>query len=205
MKIVEAQDMYRSQIKNYREHKASIAERQKKLQEQMEKNPDDKELFHDAAVTLQLTYDALDEKQTEYEEYMEKLAEQWAAEADKVSSKQQADAAADAAKDMAKIMEVARRIMKGHIVPASDEKKLMEFDDKLYQMAKNIGAMVKLREKKKYESLWDDEEQKEQEDPIEAADNAEVSGSGPEIVNASDIAAGAGVDLSAGEAVDVSV
>ena len=46
---------------------------------------------------------------------------------------QQADAAAEYAEDMGKMMEVARRIMKGGIVPASDEKKLMEFSFEMYQ------------------------------------------------------------------------
>ena len=40
-------------------------------------------------------------------------------------------------------MEVARRIMKGGIVPPTDEKKLMEYSMELYQAAKNIGALVK--------------------------------------------------------------
>ena len=37
---------------------------------------------------------------------------------------QQADTAADYAVEMAKIMEVARRIMRGAVVPAADEKKV---------------------------------------------------------------------------------
>ena len=60
---------------------------------------------------------------------------------------------------MSKAMEVARRIMKGGIVPAKDEKKLMEFSMELYQAAKNIGSMVQQREREKYKSLWKDEEE----------------------------------------------
>lgn len=40
---------------------------------------------------------------------------------------------------MNKIMLVARRIMHGDKVPAKDEKKLMEFDPKLYMMAKSCS------------------------------------------------------------------
>ena len=87
-------------------------------------------------------------------------------------------------KDMGKIMEVARRIMKGDIVPPSDERKLMEFDDELYQAAKNIGRMrQRLEEQKEHESLWEDEEPKEYPDPMEVADHSEAFGSGPEIVS----------------------
>ena len=44
---------------------------------------------------------------------------------------------------------MARRIMHGDQVPAGDERKLMEFDSHLYQMAKNIGALAKSKERKK--------------------------------------------------------
>ena len=47
-------------------------------------------------------------------------------------SKQQGEAMEEYSEDMIKIMEVARRIMKGAKVPASDEKKLMEYSMELY-------------------------------------------------------------------------
>ena len=101
---------------------------------------------------------------------------------------QQADAAEEYAVDMAKIMEVARRIMRGAVVPASDEKKLMEYSQEIYQTAKSVGAMVRRQKKEKYDSLWGDEEEKEYDDPQEVAENAEAAG-GPEIVAAADVAA----------------
>ena len=76
--------------------------------------------------------------------------------------------------------------MKGGIVPPTDEKKLMEFSMEMYQAAKNIGAMVKQREKEEYDSLWEEEEPKEYEDPMEVADNTEAFASGPEIVSVED-------------------
>ena len=45
------------------------------------------------------------------------------------SAKQQGEAMKDYYRDMAKVMEVARRLMKGDIVPSTDEKKLMEYND----------------------------------------------------------------------------
>lgn len=63
----------------------------------------------------------------------------------------------------------------------------MEYSMEMYQAAKNIGAMVKQREKEKYESLWDDEEEKkEYEDPIETADNTEAFAEGPQIIDVAD-------------------
>ena len=96
---------------------------------------------------------------------------------------QQADAAEEYAVDMAKIMEVARRIMRGAIVPASDERKLMEYSEEMYQTAKNIGAMVQRQKKEKYDSLWGDEEKKVYDDPREAAENGEVMGEGPRLTD----------------------
>ena len=90
---------------------------------------------------------------------------------------------------MGKIMEVARRIMKGGIVPAADEKKLMEFSMEMYQAAKNIGAMAK--EKEEYDTLWQEEEEKVSEDPMEVADNAEAFAEGPDIVDVADTVAAA--------------
>ncbi len=199
MKIKDAQQTYRTQIQAYRTQKAAIAKKQEALKKKMESTVGGSELFGDEAAVLQLTYDALDKKQNEYSDYLEKLNKQKYAIEEMENSKQQGEAVKEAGADMAKIMEVARRIMKGARVPASDERKLMEFDDKLYQMAKNVGAMVKLRKRKKYDSLWDDEKKKEQADPSEIADNTEAAGIGPEIIRVEDtiaeVAGSEGLDL----------
>lgn len=199
MKIKDAQQTYRTQIQAYRTQKAAIAKKQEALKKKMESAVGGSELFGDEAAVLQLTYDALDKKQNEYSDYLEKLNEQKYAIEEMENSKQQGEAVKESGADMAKIMEVARRIMKGARVPASDERKLMEFDDKLYQMAKNVGAMVKLRKRKKYDSLWDDEKKKEQTDPSEIADNTEAAGIGPEIIRVEDtiaeVAGSEGLDL----------
>ena len=119
---------------------------------------------------------------------MEKLTQQWTAIANMESAKQQGEAMEEYAVDMGKIMEVARRIMNGGIVPPTDEKKLMEYSMELYQAAKNIGAMMKQKEREEYDSLWEDEEKKASvEEPTEVADNAEAFASGPAIVEVQDV------------------
>lgn len=187
MKISEAKSLYRTQINEYQEQKNIISEQQKKLKKQMEADSDNAHIYEQDAALLQKTFDELDKKQQEYYDYMEQLSEKWCAYANAESSRQQGDAMADYAKDMAKIMEVARRIMKGARVPETDEKKLMDFDPKLYQMAKNIGMMRVNREKKDYKSLWEDEEKKEYPDPLEYADSMEAPSDAPETVEAGEL------------------
>ena len=192
MKIKEARQTYQAQIQAYQTQKNAIYKKQEALKKQMAETADGEELFADQAAILQLTYDALNDKESQYEDYMKQLNERWTAIQEMESTKQQGEAAKKAGEDLGKLMEVARRIMKGAKVPGSDERKLMEFDSKLYQMAKSIGAMAKVRKRKEYKSLWEDEEKKDQTDPMEVADNSEA-GSGPEIVSAgTTLAAAAG-------------
>lgn len=184
MKIEQVRSAYSYQIKSYNEQIHLLTEKKQKLDEQIKKDPNSQALWGEEAATLELTINKLDEKNSQYKDYMEKLMEQHTAIANMEVSKQQGDAMAEGMEDMGKIMEVARRIMKGDIVPPSDERRLMEFDDELYQAAKNIGRMrQRLEEQKEHESLWEDEEPKEYPDPMEVADNSEAFGSGPEIVS----------------------
>ena len=54
----------------------------------------------------------------------------------------------------------------------------------MYQAAKNMGALVKQKEREEHESLWDEEEEEQiPEDPMEVADNTEAFSPGPEIVD----------------------
>ncbi|MBD5464995.1 MAG: hypothetical protein HDR22_04120 [Lachnospiraceae bacterium] len=183
MKIGEAQQIYRQQVKEYQAQKASISKQLKNIQNRMKVSTDKQEQYESEAATLELTLNALDEKQQEYYDYLDRLADQYCAYWNATVAEQQADAAEEYAIDMGKIMEVARRIMKGAIVPASDEKKLMEFSFEMYQTAKNIGAMAQQQKKEKYDSLWGEEEEKEYDDPQEVAENAEAASGAPEIVD----------------------
>lgn len=184
MKIAEARQLYNSQISAYREQQVALSKQKQELEQKINTTADGQSIFAKEAATLELTMEAVTEKQEEYQNYMNKLLEQWTATANMVSAEQQGDAMKDYVQDLAKIMEVARRLMKGGIVPAEDEKKLMEYSMELYQSAKNIGAMVKQKEREEYDSLWEDEEEKtEYEAPIETADNTEAFAEGPEIVD----------------------
>jgi len=182
MKISEARQLYGSQIKAYQEQRNALTKQKQELEKKMNAVEDGKNIYANEAAILELTIEAVDKKQNEYRDYMGKLSEQWAATANLVSAKQQGEAMEDYVEDLGKIMEVARRIMKGGIVPASDERKLMEYSMEMYQAAKNMGALAKEREE--YDSLWDDKEKKvEYGDPAEIADAAEVFTEGPAIVD----------------------
>ena len=158
MKIGEAQEVYREQVKAYRKERAAVSKQLKDLRSRMEATPEGAKRYGNEAATLELTLEALDEKEEEYQDYLSRLADQYAAYWNATVADQQADAASDYAVDMANGVEVARRIMRGAIVPASDEKKLMEFSEEMYQTAKSVGAMVRRQKKEKYDSLWGDEE-----------------------------------------------
>lgn len=74
------------------------------------------------------------------------------------AAKESAKAVGEGMQELAKIIEISRRISNGDKVPASDEKKLMEYDSGLYQAAK-AAAMLHADEKhKEYSSLYEDEE-----------------------------------------------
>lgn len=188
MKIEEARQLYSSQIKEYREQQSILSKKKKELENKINTTPDGAIIYAEEAVTLELTMKAVEEKQTEYKEYMEKLMEQWSAMTNMVSTQQQNEAMKEYVGELAKVLEVARRLMKGAIVPATDEKKLMEYSMEMYQAAKNIGAMAKWKEKEEYDSLWEKEEKKvtNEQDPIEVANNTEVFAEGPEIVEVAD-------------------
>ena len=191
MKISEARQLYGFHIREYNEQKSKLSKKKQELEEKININPEDKKVYENEAAVLELTINALDEKQEDYRDYMNKLSEQWAMTANMVSTQNQSEAAEEYAEDMGKIMEVARRLMKGDIVPATDEKKLMEYSMEMYQTAKNMGAMAQQRERKKYDSLWDDEEKDNTKipDPIETADNTEAFAPGPEVVAVADVMA----------------
>ena len=183
MKVGEARGIYSSVLKSYNQQKFKLSKQRNELKERMESTPDGKTLYADEAATLDLQYNAVAEKQDEYQDYVDQLMEQWESKFNSVAAKQQDEAAKDYSEEMGKIMTVARRIMHGDIVPAQDEKKLMEYDPKLYMMAKNAAAMLEMRKRKEHKSLWEDEEEKEQISATEEANNTEAFADGPEVVD----------------------
>ena len=184
MKVGEAQKLYRAQ-------RATIIDRRKKLVKKKEDldnkvkitfDSEKKEIYANEAATLELSINALNEKFDENQEVLDRLTDQYVSVFNAEVSKQQKDAMEDAALEMGKIMETARRIGKGAKVPATDEKKVMEYSMELYMAAKNLALLNKMNKKKKeeYDSLWGDEEEKQEYDPEGKAENAETSVGVPE-------------------------
>lgn len=186
MKIVEARQLYSTQIKAYHDQHTALYKQKKELETKMKNEENGNLIYANEAATLELSIKAIEEQKNQYQEYMDKLMQQWSAISNMESAKQQGEAMEESMEDLGKIMEVARRIMNGGIVPPTDEKKLMDYSMELYQAAKNIGALTK-KEKEEYESLWEEEEDKQApDDPTEIADGTEVFADGPAIVEVAD-------------------
>lgn len=196
MKIGEARQTYSVQIKSYYAKQRELASQKKELDEKIKATENGADIYKNEAAVLELQYNAVNEKRQEYQDYMDRLLEQQTSIMNMLVAEQQADAMADSAREQSKIMEVARRIMHGDKVPAKDEKKLMEFDYKLYAMAKNAAAMLKLqKDRKEHKSLWEDEEKRENIDVNEAADNTEAFADGPEVVEVDEVIAASTSDI----------
>ena len=194
VKIGEAQQLYREQVQAYQTQKVALSKQLQSLRSKMEHSAEGQEQYGSEAAVLELSIEALNEKQTQYQDYLDRLMDQYCAHWNAAVAEQQADAAEEYAAEMGKLIEVARRIMKGGIVPAEDERKLMKFDYELYIAAKNIGAMARLEKREEYDSLWGEEEEKEYDDPQEAAENAEAASAGPEIVDVAETMAAVAVE-----------
>lgn len=83
--------------------------------------------------------------------------------AELAAQKTQSAAMEQMMKDQAKALAVFRSMADGDIVPDADERKLMEYDDKLYQAAKMAQAMAQRmkKEAENKEAEWDEREEKE--------------------------------------------
>lgn len=177
MKIGEAQKLYRAQRASLLEQKQKLLKKREDLEKKMNITPDGKEIYANEAARLELTLDAVTQRFDENQEVLDRLVEErvlvWNAEV----SRQQSDVMQEKSDDMAKIMEVARRIGKGAKVPASDEKKLMDYSMEVYLAAKNLAMLNERKKREKYKSLWEDEDERRRQeyDPQEKAENAETS------------------------------
>lgn len=194
MKIGEARQIYSAQIKEFQQQKISLAKQKKDLEHKMSILPDGKEQYANEAATLELSYNAVSEKYDEYRNFMEKIMEQHMLLFNAEATKQQGEAMEEYALDQVKLMEVARRIGRGDIVPASDEQKLMEYSMELYMSAKNLAMLNELQDKdrKKHDSLWDDDEEKpDNPDPMDVANDGTLQGTAPDIVSAEEVIASA--------------
>lgn len=183
MKISEATSMYRAQLAQQRGQRKQLLEQKKKLEK--EAGIDQK---NEAGVTLELSeeyqkrmqelqgkIEVLYDEIKQNEKGLDKITETEVGIFNAENSKQQADAMKKYAEDMAKCLEIARRISNGDKVPATDEKKLMDFNMEIYMAAKNMAVMNMDKKHKEYDSLWGEEEEKEYADPQEVASNSEIN------------------------------
>ena len=181
MTIGEATKAYNQQYQKF----SQAAQKKRAAQEEAVKNarlhPLEADKFNEKAATLELSCNALEKQAKEYMDFQNEIAEMTVAYANMKSAEQQGEAVEKAAADEMKIMETARRIMKGDIVPPQDEERLMKYNFKLYMAAKNMAIMAKEHEED--ESLWDDEETstEEPEDPMDFANAQPAPEGGPSL------------------------
>lgn len=188
MTVGEARKTYSVQLRNYNVQKYKLAKQKNELADKIKSTDNGATIYAGEAATLELTYNAVAQKQEEYQNYMDQLMEQWNMKHDAVATKENVEAEKEGFEDLRKIMEVVRRMTKGDNVPQSDEKKVMEYDKDMYQMAKSAQMIARMRRKDRedHDSLWEDEEERQREDPTESADEQEAFMDGPEIVSVED-------------------
>ena len=181
MKICEARPTYYQNRRTLVDQLRTLSKQKEKAEASYRVTGDSK--FSEQAATLELNIKDTEKAFEENQAVLDSMAEQHAAIMNMEASKQQADAVAEEGKNMMKIMTVFRRLCNGDIVPLTDEKKLAEYDEKMYTMAKNMQAMARQLEKEHedHDSLWEDEEKKEYPDAMEVADNSEYAGPLPDI------------------------
>ena len=176
MKVGEALAAYRMERKMIVQERRELFKQKESLERKMNATEGGRERYAEEAATLELSINNVVERFEENLKVLDQLTEQEAAVWNAEVARQQADVMEDAAIEMGKIMEVAHRIAKGAVVPATDEKKLLDYSFEMYQAAKSMGAMAQMQKKREeYDSLWDDEEEEQQEyDPAGKAYNAET-------------------------------
>ncbi len=133
----------------------------------------------DGGVTLTLSEEAMEKlKETakNADKSNEAAAEAHFMEFNAAVTKQQGEAMGKAAEDEAKMFEIARRIAKGGVVPAKDEKALAEYNIDLYQMSKQAGAMAKEHEKYKKALTEENSHDEALEKAQEEVDNVAAEG-----------------------------
>jgi hypothetical protein len=195
MKIKEARQAYTAQLDVLRN-------RQRKLLKEKEKNDmhlkystqdaawnggsgvviDLSEEYRKRAQELQEKIDQVKEQIEEHVKLRDQVIEMEVGIANAEVAKQQGEAMQEYGEEVAKCLEIARRIANGDKVPASDEKKLMDFNMEVYMAAKNMAVMNADKKHKEYDSLWEEKEEKgESPDPMEIADDTEINVELPDI------------------------
>ena len=196
MKIKEARQAYTAQLEVLRNRQRKLLKAREENDAQFKYSSQEEVWNGGSGVVLELSeeyrkrsrelQDQIDKVKEQIEEHI-KLRDQViqleTGIANAESAKQQGEAMKEYGEEVAKCLEIARRIANGDKVPASDEKKLMDFNMEIYQTAKHMAAMNMDKKHKEYESLWEEEEdgKEEQTDPLETAGETEVTVEIPDI------------------------
>ena len=157
MKLGEAIPNYQAYRNELQDKKTSIYKQYKKTKEKAERTNDEE--WIQKAAELELSYKEATDDFDKYENVLNSLREQWCAAANTENDKALADPETGLGATLGKIMTTIARMCAGDKVPYSDEKKVMEYDDKMYARAKQaqmIMASMK-KKQKEYDSLWDKE------------------------------------------------
>ena len=179
MKLGEAIPNYQAYRNELQDKKTSIYKQYKKTKEKAERTNDEE--WIQKAAELELSYKEATDDFDKYENVLNSLREQWCAAANTENDKALADPETGLGATIGKIMTTIARMCAGDKVPYTDEKKVMEYDDKMYARAKQaqmIMASMK-KKQKEYDSLWDKEGGEY--DPEGVADNTEAQGELPDI------------------------
>lgn len=187
MKIKEARQAYTAQLDILRSRRKELAQQKKEHEKSMTLGSDGvvlelSEEYTKRAQELQGKIDSIQKQIEEHEKLRDQVIETEVGIMNAESAKQQGEAMQEYGEEMAKCLEIARRIAHGDRVPAKDEQKLMEFNMEIYTAAKNMAAMNMDKKHKDYDSLWEDEEKKEEKpDVMEMAGNTEINVDIPEL------------------------
>lgn len=140
------------------------------------------EEYRKRAQELQEKIDKVKEQIDEHVKLRDQVIEMEVGIANAEVAKQQGEAMQEYGEEVAKCLEIARRIANGDKVPSSDEKKLMDFNMEVYMAAKNMAVMNADKKHKEYDSLWEEEEDKEENpDPMETAGDTQINVELPDI------------------------
>ena len=169
MKIGEASRIYSAQMSKLRDKRSELLEQKKALEK------GEVEMTDEEVAALGKAIDRVDIQYEKASEFMQSFNMQKTLLHNAETSKRQGEAMAEKAENDSKCLEIARRIARGDKVPPKDEMKLLEFSSEMYQMAKNMAAMVKNEKRKEHDSLWDDEDENQQPEKSvdEVVDNME--------------------------------
>ena len=167
MKIQDAKKAYAAQMDTLWTRKRDLSQALKNCQQGGAPNVDRVEISRELS--------AVDAQYNEAQGVMESIIERETAIHNAEVAKQQGNALSKAAEEMGKMLEIYHRIASGQ-VPPEDEQRLMEYNHKLYMAAKT-AAMLQEGDGEEYDSLFEDEEEKngEEKTASEIAGEAEIS------------------------------